>query len=369
MRIRRRLQRFVHFALLCVMAAALPVQIAAWDLIPPQSRPGTQQNGNPSKGSERRPGTQPDDQQQNPGADRILIDTQLVQLDVTVVDQKKNPVLNLNKNDFTVYEDKVQQAINSVSREEVPLSLGIVVDTSGSMRKRLQTVSDAARDLFKEIRQDDECFLTQFKTETELVQAFTNDHQKLEKSLDELFTSGGTALLDAIIATSDYAQQNGKRRRKAIIVISDGLEKNSAVKEKEVINTIKENDVQLYLIGFLDGDESKSFFGGSPSHKAQQLLNRLAEDSGGRAFFPESLNEIPGIAAQIAKELRTQYIISYYPSNDKHDGTYRTLRVDVASNKRKLIARTRQGYYAPIEPGSPARDPRDKGRVQSKRKV
>jgi Ca-activated chloride channel homolog len=118
-------------------------------------------------------------------------------------------------------------------------------------------------------------------------------------------------------------------------VISDGLEKNSAVKEKEVIRAIKENDVQLYLIGFLDEDKSKSFFGTSQSKKAQQLLSRLADDSGGRAFFPNSLYEIPGIAAQIAKDLRTQYIISYYPNNEKRDGTYRTVQVDVKS-KRKI---------------------------------
>jgi len=316
--------------------------------------PGTQLQSEKSKSSDRRRDTQPDERSQDPSANPIKIDTQLVQLDVTVIDQKNNPVLNLNKNDFTVYEDKVQQSINSVSREEVPLSFGIVIDTSGSMRKRLQTISDAASDLFKLVRPDDECFLTQFKTEAELVQGFTNDQSQLEHSLGELFTSGGTALLDAIIATSDYAQQKGKRRRKAIIVISDGLEKNSSAKEKEVVSAIKENDVQLYMIGFLDEDGSKSFFGASASKKAQQLLSRLADDSGGRAFFPKGLAEIPAIAAQIAKDLRTQYVVSYYPSNEKRDGTFRTLRVEVNS-KRKLVVRARQGYYAPGDDGTPAR--------------
>jgi Ca-activated chloride channel homolog len=119
-----------------------------------------------------------------------------------------------------------------------------------------------------------------------------------------------------------------------------------------VINAIKENEVQLYMIGFLEEEESKSFFGKSASKKAQELLIRLADDSGGRAFFPKDLSEIPAIAAQIAKDMRTQYVISYYPSNGLRDGTFRTVRVDINSNnKRKLIARTRQGYYARNEQG------------------
>jgi Ca-activated chloride channel homolog len=300
-----------------------------------------------SKKADRHQGAQSDDLSQEPSGEVIKIDTELVQLDVTVIDQNNNPVFSLNKDDFTVYEDRVKQAINSLSREEVPISFGIVVDTSGSMRPKLQTVSDAARDLIKEMRADDEAFIAQFKAESEMVREFTDDKRALEGALEQLFTSGGTALLDAIIATSDYAQEKGKRRRKAIIVMSDGLEKNSAFKEREVINAIKENEVQLYMVGFLEEDESRSFFGKSATKKAQELLVRLAEDSGGLAFFPKDLSEIPAIAAQIGKDLRTQYIISYYPSNSLRDGTFRTVRVEVNSNtKRKLIARTRQGYYA-----------------------
>ncbi|HKX32464.1 MAG TPA: VWA domain-containing protein, partial [Blastocatellia bacterium] len=291
MRIHRRLRKLDQLFLVAVMAVLLLAQIVAQDSRPSsQSRPGTQSKPDPARKDDPPPDT---------GGDPIKIDTQLVQLDVTVVDQKNNPVFNLGKNDFTVFEDRIQQVINSVSREEVPLSFGIVVDTSGSMRSRLQTVSDAARDLFKQMRADDECFLTQFKTETELVSGFSSDPVELDKSLDQLFTSGGTALLDAIIATSDYAQNNGKRRRKAIIVISDGLEKNSGVKEKEVIKAIKENEVQLYLIGLLDEEDKKSFFGSSSNRKAQNLLSGLADDSGGRAFFPKSLSEIPGISLRL----------------------------------------------------------------------
>jgi Ca-activated chloride channel family protein len=342
----RQSRKIVHFSLICLIAVAPLVQVTAQD--PP--RP-SQPQSDKSKKADRRQDVQPDDRQE-PGAEAIRIDTELVQLDVSVVDQKNSPIFGLTQNDFTVYEDKVQQVINSVSSEEVPLSFGIVVDTSGSMQPKLKTISDAARDLIRLMRSDDECFLAQFKAEAELVQGFTDDKRELEKAIEELFTSGGTALLDAIIATSDYAQGKAKRRRKAIVVISDGLEKNSAVKEREVVDAIKENEVQLYMIGFIDEEESKSVFRKSPGKRAQELLIRLADDSGGRAFFPKDLSEIPAIAAQIAKDMRTQYIISYYPTNSLRDGTFRTVRVEINSNnKRKLIARTRQGYYARNEQG------------------
>jgi Ca-activated chloride channel homolog len=361
MQVQKQLRRIVHLSLVCVMAVTASVQVATQDPPrPPQPKPTTQPQSDKSKKADRRQDAQADDRQE-PGVEAIRIETELVQLDVSVVDQKNNPIFGLNQNDFTVYEDKVKQAINSVNSEEVPLSFGIVVDTSGSMRPKLKTVSDAARDLIRLMRSDDECFLSQFKAEAELVQEFTGDKRELEESIEELFTSGGTALLDAIIATSDYAQEKGQRRRKAIVVISDGLDKNSAVKEREVISAIKENEVQLYMIGFIDEDESRSFFGKSASKKAQELLIRLADDSGGRAFFPRDLSEIPAVAAQIAKDMRTQYVISYYPSNSLRDGTFRTVRVEINSNnKRKLIARTRQGYYARNEQGVI----RERGRIR-----
>jgi Ca-activated chloride channel homolog len=339
---------------------AMPNAVAQDPPQPPKPKQG--QTGQPSqdskdqkekerKGSQRQ-GAQAEDQGNDPEG-TIKLDTDLVTLDVTVVDQDNNPVFDMKKEDFVVYEDKIKQNIDGISREEIPLSFGVVIDTSGSMRAKLQTVSDAALDLIKQMRDDDEAFLSQFKAEPELVQDFTSDKRELEEALGELFTSGGTALLDAIIATADYAQEkaitsDGQRRRRALVVISDGLEKNSTVKEKEVLEALKEDEVQVYLVGFIDEDEEgKSFFGKSSSKKAKELLSRLAEDSGGRAFFPKELSEMKAIANQIAKDLRTQYIISYYPTNDKRDGTFRAVKVSVdQKGSRKLIARSRNGYYA-----------------------
>jgi len=306
------------------------------------------------KGSQRQ-GAQADQQTLDPGS-TISINTDLVLVDVTVTDQSNHPIYDLKKDDFTVFEDKVKQEINEVSREEVPVSFGLVIDTSGSMRAKLQQVIDAGLLLVKQMREKDEAFVSSFKAEPELVQDFTADRRDLEDALNELYASGGTALLDAIIATADYSQQKAKQRRKALIVITDGLEKNSSVKEREVMEAVKEDEAQIYLVGFIDEDDNeKGLFGKSPAKKARELLTRLASDSGGRAFFPKEVSEMPAIAEQIAKDLRTQYVVSYYPSNSAKDGTFRSVKVVInPKDNRKMIARTRQGYYARDPKAQPA---------------
>ena len=330
---------------------------------PPEPKQAPQRQDARDKKGERRQSAQADEQVIDKD-NTIKEFTDLVLLDVTVVDQNNTAVMNLKKEDFIVFEDRVKQTIDNVSREEVPVSFGLVIDTSGSMRTKLQTVSDASVSLIKQMRVDDEAFVASFKAEPELVQDFTADRRELEDAISELYTSGGTALLDAVIATADYAQEKGKRRRKALVVISDGLEKNSSVKEKEVMEAIKEDEVQVYLVGFIDEEmEEKSLFGKSPAKKAKELLSRIADDSGGRAYFPKDISEIPAIAAQIAKDLRTQYVVSYYPSNDKRDGTFRNIQVSLNSQgSRKLIARTRRGYYARNEKGQLPTAAQRKGR-------
>jgi len=346
---------FIALALLLIASASLTAidRAAAQDPArPPQPKPAQTPQDPKDKKGQMRQGAQAEEQTVNKD-EVISLRTELVQLDVSVIDQNNQAVFNLGPEHFAVFEDKVMQKIDNVSREEVPVSVGFVIDTSGSMRSRLQTVADATAGLIKQLRNDDEGFLAQFKAEPELVQDFTSDKRELEDAVGELFTSGGTALLDAIIATADYAHEKGKRRRKALIIISDGLEKNSSVKEKEVLEAIKEDEVQLYLVGFIDEEDAeKGLFGKSPAKRARELLTRLADDSGGRAFFPKDITEMPAVAAQIAKDIRTQYVISYYPINDNRDGTFRAVKVQInTKDNRKLIARTRQGYYARNEKG------------------
>jgi len=330
---------------------------------PPEPKQAPQRQDARDKKGDKRQSAQADEQIMDKDG-KIVLETDMVLLDVKVVDQNNTPVMDLKKEDFSVYEDRVKQAIENVSRQEVPVSFGLVIDTSGSMKAKLQTVSDASVSLIKQMRVDDEAFVASFKAEPELVQDFTTDRRELEDAISELYTSGGTALLDAIIATADYAQEKGKQRRKALVVISDGLEKNSSVKEKEVMEAIKEDEVQVYLVGFIDEEnDEKSLFGKSSAKKAKELLSRIADDSGGHAYFPKDISEIPAIAAQIAKDLRTQYVVSYYPSNDKRDGTFRNVQVSVNSQgSRKLIARTRRGYYARNEKGQLPTAAQKKGR-------
>src|SRR5262245_9600303 len=363
-------RRTIHVAIVALIIAILAVPVisrgTAQDPVqppqPPQPKTAPSQKTDEKDKEKERKGAQRQGAQAEGDSlnqdETIKIDTDLVLLDVSVVDQNNTPIFDLKKDDFTVFEDRVKQNVQDVTRQEVPISFGMVIDTSGSMRSKLQTVTDASMELIRQMKKGDEAFIAQFKAEPELVQDFSTDRRELEDALGELFTSGGTALLDAIIATADYAQEkantkDGQRRRRALVVVSDGLEKNSAVKEKEVLDAIKEDEVQIYLVGFIDEDEEgKSFFGKSPSKKAKELLQRLADDSGGRAFFPKDVNEMQGIAAQIAKDLRQQYVISYYPSNDKRDGTYRNVKVSIDSKgNRKMIARTRNGYYARNEKG------------------
>ena len=251
---------------------------------PPQPKPTPAQKDKSKDQKERqgsqRQGSQADQQTLDPNG-TISINTDLVLLDVNVTDQSNRPIYDLKKEDFTVFEDKVKQEINEVTREEVPVSIGLVIDTSGSMRAKLQVVSDAAHLLVKQMREKDEAFVCSFKAESELVQEFTSDRRDLDDALNELYSSGGTALLDAIIATADYAQQKAKQRRKALIIITDGLEKNSSVKEREVLDAVREDEAQIYLVGFIDEeDNEKGLFGKSPAKKARELLTRLATDSG-----------------------------------------------------------------------------------------
>jgi Ca-activated chloride channel homolog len=279
----------------------------------------------------------------------INIKTDLVIVDVQVMDQKNQPVFDLfKKEDFSVFEDNVKQEIAHISRDGVPVSLGLVADTSGSMIAILRTVCDSMLDLVTQMRPGDQAFIAQFKNESELVQGFTFDRRKLEDAIGKLYASGDNSLLDAIIATSDYAKEKAKNRRKALIVFSDGQENNSIVKEKEVIEAIKQNEVSLYFVGIIGQNPyAKS------SKKDGDLLLRLATSSGGRAFFPKSAREIRAAAAQIATDLRTQFVLGYYPNNDKRDGTFRTIRVAInTKGKRKLIVRTRQGYYAGKDDGN-----------------
>jgi Ca-activated chloride channel family protein len=291
-----------------------------------------------------------EEEQQQKDDTPITIGTNLVLLDVTVVDPSNKPVMDLKLDEFVVTEDKLPQKIEFFSREQVPVSLAFAIDTSGSMRPKLDTVVKASTNLVKEGRPGDEMAVIEFKDQPELLEEFTNDINDVIDTLNGLVASRQTAMLDALYLAADYASKEGKNRRKAVLVVTDGLDNDSYYKFNEVVNHLREIDVQIYLIGFVsDLDRDSGLFKKSAKDKAETLLNKLAEETGGKAFFPRELSEVHAIAQQISTDLRTQYSIGYYPTNSKKDGSFRAVRVQVNSGNRKLVARTRNGYTAPRE--------------------
>jgi len=289
-----------------------------------------------------------EEEQQQKDDDTITLGRVLVLLDVTVVDPANKPAMDLKQDEFAVTEDKLPQKIEFFSREQVPVSLVFAIDTSGSMRPKLDTVVKASTNLVKEGRNGDEMAVIEFKDQPELLEEFTGDVNDVIDTLNGLVASRQTAMLDALYLAADYAGKEGKNRRKAVLLVTDGLDNDSYYKFNEVVNHLREIDVQIYLIGFVsDLDRDSGLFKKSAKDKAETLLNKLAEETGGKAFFPRELSEVHAIAEQISTDLRTQYSIGYYPSNYKKDGSFRAVKVQVNSGSRRLIARTRNGYTAP----------------------
>lgn len=299
----------------------------------------------------------------------ITIDTDLVNLHVRVIDRNNRPIDNVAQGDFKVYEDGVLQPIHSFTREEVPISYGLAVDTSGSLRTQLSSVIDAGKTIINSNKPGDETFLVRFisSDKIETVQDFTANKDALIDGIDGFYVEGGqTAVIDAVYLSAehvaDYRRGDANdRRRRALIVITDGEDRNSFYKQDQLFARLREEDVQIFVIGFVtELDTDAGFIRKSSRDKAVNLINKLANETGGRAFFPTSLSELPQIAAEIVRDMRTQYVISYNPTNKTPDGTFRAIKVtvDQPSGSEKRIALTRNGRIArrsgPTGPKAPA---------------
>src|ERR1041384_4510953 len=288
----------------------------------------------------------------------LKINTDLVSLHVRVIDRNNRPIDNVTQNEFHVFEDGVPQPIESFSREEVPISYGLAVDTSGSLRSQLQSVIDAGKSIINSNKKGDETFLVRFisSDKIETVQDFTDNKDLLMDGLDSFYVEGGqTAIIDAVYLSAEHVSEykkgdEGDRRRRALIVITDGEDRNSFYKQEQLFARLREEDVQIFVIGFVNElDKDAGLIRKSPREKAVNLINRLASETGGRAFFPESISELPQIANEIIRDLRTQYVISYDPTNKEQDGTYRSIKVTVdqpSDSSEKRIALTRTGRLA-----------------------
>lgn len=291
--------------------------------------------------------------------ERLTINTDLVTLNVRVIDRNNRPIANVGRDEFKVYEDGVPQPIFSFTQEEVPVVYGLAVDTSGSLRPQFNQVIDAAKSIINSNKRGDETFLERFisSDNIETIQDFTASKDALLDGLDNLYIEGGqTAVIDGVYLAAEHVAQYKKgtgddRRRRALIVVTDGEDRASYYTEAQLFQRLREEDVQIYVIGFVNDLESdRGFIRKSPREKAVNLINKMVSETGGRAFYPQSIAEIPQIANEIVRDMRTQYVISYDPTNKAHDGTYRAIKVVVAQPAAgdKRIALTRSGRTAAL---------------------
>jgi Ca-activated chloride channel family protein len=280
-----------------------------------------------------------------PRAD-IRIDSNMVLIPVTVTDPMNRFVTGLEKENFKVFEDKKEQSISAFSSEDAPLSVGVIFDCSGSMGKKLEKSRQAVSQFFKTANPEDEFFLVQFNDSANLIQAFTRNLEEIQNRLTFTQSKGETALLDAIYLGL-HEMKKAKNPRKALLLISDGGDNNSRYTEGEIKNLVKEADVQIYAIGIYEGASGR---GRTPEEASgPALLTEIAEQTGGRQYSVENLNELPDIAAKIGVELRNQYILGYSPQNREHDGKYRHVKVTLVQPRGLPPLRPfwRLGYYAP----------------------
>lgn len=295
----------------------------------------------------------------------IKVDTELVNLNVRVIDRNNRPINNIPQNDFKIYEDNTLQRIEFFSRSEVPTNYALVIDNSGSLRQQLEKVIEAGKIIVNTNRPDDETSLIRFvsRDKISVEQSFTANKPDLLESLDNLFIEGGqTAIIDAVYLAAEtvdkYEKTRGSddRKRRALVLVSDGEDRDSYYNEQQLFALLRETDVQIFVIGFVSElSKEGGFIGKSPQGKAKSFLERLASETGGKSYFPANVNELAGLASEIAGEMRMQYSIGYIPTNDKQDGTYRNIKVlvDDGPNNQKRIARTRAGRTAERDGVSP----------------
>ena len=276
----------------------------------------------------------------------IHFDVDLALVNVTVTDPYNRLVTGLEPDNFRVFEDNIEQEVVNFSAEDVPISIGVIFDFSGSMANKVTKAREAAVQFFKTANPQDEFFLVSFNERAELTSTFTNSVEDLQSRLMLTAPKGRTALLDAIyLGLSEMRGAHNAKR--ALLILSDGGDNHSRYNESDIKRLVKEADTQLYAIGIFDPlgyrNRSPEELGG-PS-----LLSEVTEMTGGRVFAVEKLDELPDIASKIGMELRNQYVLGYRPSNKAHDARWRKLKIKLRAPKGlpPLSVYSKTGYYAP----------------------
>jgi Ca-activated chloride channel family protein len=278
----------------------------------------------------------------------IRVDTTLVLIPVTVTDASHRFVLGLDKKDFSISENGVPQKITQFSGEDAPLSVGVLVDTSGSMGSKIETSRQAVSEFLKTMNAQDEAFLLEFSDHAQVAVPFTQKPEEIETGLAGIQTQGLTALLDAV-ELGLREMKKSRNSRKALLIISDGGDNNSKYTAGQIANLVREADVQIYSMGVFEQFPLVVLTAAELS--GPHLLAEISEQTGGRAFPARSFSALPLIARRIGIELRNQYVLAYSPSNRQRDGTFRKVQVAVTGPQglSGLKARWRLGYYAPVK--------------------
>jgi Ca-activated chloride channel homolog len=276
----------------------------------------------------------------------VHIDVDLALVNVTVTDPYDRLITGLEPDNFRIFENSIEQEIQYFSSEDVPISIGVIFDLSGSMANKVDKAREAASQFFKTANPQDEFFLVSFNERAELMSGFTSSVEDLQSRILSAPAKGRTALLDAIYLGLNQMRtaRNGKR---ALLIMSDGGDNNSRYTEKDIKRLVREAGTQLYSVGIFDPFANRSR---TPEElSGPSLLSEVTELTGGRAFSVENINKLPDIATKIGAELRNQYILGYRPSNRLHDARWRKIKVKLRAPKGlpPLSVYAKTGYYAP----------------------
>jgi len=266
-------------------------------------------------------------------------DARLVVLNVSVFDQDGKIVRDLPVSAFRVYENGEPQTISTFRQEDVPISLGLIIDNSASMIDKRDRVASAALAMVKASNPQDEVFIINFNEKAVLAKEFTNNIKDLENALRNLDAKGETGMRDALLLGIEHLRHRAHKDKKVLVVVTDGEDNSSVETPAHLAEVAQQNDVIVYAVGLLGAEEPES------AARAKKQLIELTQQTGGRAWFPNDVAEIANITPGIAHEIRNQYILAYTPSNLAADGSFRKIRVNV--DRPGVLVRTRTGYYAP----------------------
>jgi VWFA-related protein len=271
-------------------------------------------------------------------------DTRLVVLHASVIDAKGKLLTNLQRDAFKVFENGQAQQLRIFRREDVPVSLGLIVDNSGSMRNKRQKVESAALAMVKASNPKDEVMVVNYNDEAYEDVPLTSDIKKMEEGLSRIDARGGTRMYDSISMTIDRLREKGKHDKKVIMLITDGNDNASEVKLEELVRKVSSgaSSIVIHCIGLLEEE------GRGAARKAKRALEQIATATGGLYYFPKDLNEVESISKEVAEDIRNQYVLAYSPAQQTLDGTFRTIKV-TANGPNRPTVRTRSGYYASPE--------------------